>query len=199
MQRNRQKSKSNSMFRYRIIFSPIFVLLILSPFFAIGQIEFYRSYEHYKDTCNKETYKSIKLATFTNNFILLDFNGNKNKIPCDSIWGYTNEKKIFYKVKDHRGKSLKVEAINNRIVLYSDLRDNTLIFDNMIIPDKKLSVYFSKTLQDTIYPLKLQTLIEQYNLTDNEKLKLEKLRNKDRFKKKNSNTGVFYIIEEIFN
>ena len=69
----------------------------------------------------------------------------------------------------------------------------------MIIPDKKLSVYFSKTLQYTIYPLKLQTLIEQYNLTDNEKLKLEKLRNKDRFKKKNSNTGVFYIIEEIFN
>lgn len=187
------------MFRYRIIFSCIFVLLTFCPSLVIGQIEVYRSYEHYKDTCNKETYKSIKLAAFTNNFILLDFNGNKHKIPCDSIWGYTNERNIFYKVRDHRGSSLKVEIINNRIVLYSDLRDNTLIFDNMIIPDKKLLVYFSKTLQDTIYPLRFQTLIEQYNLTDDEKLKLEKLINKDRLKKKNSDTGVFYIIEAVFN
>lgn len=187
------------MVSYKIIYSSIIVLFTICPLFTTGQIEVYRSYEHYMDTSNKEIYKNIKLAAFTNNFILLDFQGNKHKILCDSIWGYTNEKYIFYKVLDHRGSSLKVETINNRIVLYSDLRDNTLIFDNMIIPDKKLLVYFSKTLQDTIYPLKLQTLIEQYNLTDDEKLKLEKLRNKDRLKKKNSDTGVFYIIEAVFN
>lgn len=186
------------MAKNKNIYLSIIILLTICPLFTTGQIEVYRNYEHYMDTSNKEIYKSIKLAAFTNNFILMDFKGIKYKIPCDSIWGYTN-KIFFYKVRDHRGSSLKVETINNRIVLYSNLRDNTLIFDNMIIPDKKLFVYFSKTLQDTIYPLKVQTLIEQYNLTDDEKLKLEKLRNKDRLKKKNSDTGIFYIIEAVFN
>jgi len=193
--------KKNGVFlmaKNKIIYLSIIILLTICPLFTTGQIEVYRNYEHYMDTSNKEIYKSIKLAAFTNNFILMDFKGIKHKIPCDSIWGYTN-KFFFYKVRDHRGSSLKVETINNRIVLYSNLRDNTLIFDNMIIPDKKLFVYFSKTLQDTIYPLKVQTLIEQYNLTDDEKLKLEKLRNKDRLKKKNSDTGIFYIIEAVFN
>lgn len=190
---------SISMVSYKIIYSSIIVLFTICPLFTTGQIEVYRSYEHYMDTSNKEIYKNIKLAVFTNNFILLDFQGNKHKMPCDSIWGYTNEKKIFYKVRDHRGSSLKVETINNSIILYSDLKDNTLIFDNMIIPDKKLLVYFSKTLKDTISPLRVQTLIEQYNLTDDEKLKLDTLRNKDRLKKKNPDTGVFYIIEAVFN
>lgn len=187
------------MAKNKIIYSSIIVLFSICPLFTTGQIEVYRSYEHYMDTSNKEIYKSIKLAAFTNNFILMDFQGNKHKIACDSIWGYTNGEKIFYKVRDRRCSSLKVETINNRIVLYSDLRDNTLIFDNMIIPDKKLFIYFSKTLHDTVYPLKAKTLIEQYSLTDDEKLKLEKLRNKDRLKKKNSDTGVFYIIEAVFN
>ena len=130
----------------------------------------------------------------------MDSTGEKYKIPCDSIWGYTNnEEKIFYKVRNHRGSSLKVETINNRIVLYSDLRDDTIIFDNMIIPDKKLLVYFSKSLQDTIYPLNEQSLKEQFKLTDNEKLKLEQLSNQNKLKKKNTSTGGFYIIEAIFN
>jgi len=186
----------SSTFIYSSIF---FVLLTICPFLAIGQIEVYRSYEHFKDTSNKEKYKSITLAIYTNNFILHDFEGNKYKIPCDSIWGYTNERNILYKVRDHRGKSLKVETINNRIVLYSKLKDDTLIFDNMIIPGKKLFVYFSTSLQDTIFPLSTKELLEKYNLNDDEKLKLESLRNKERLKEKNSKTGEFYIIEEIFN
>ena len=181
------------------IYSCIFALLTICPFFAAGQIEVYRNYEHYQDTSNKEIYESITLAFFTNNFILRDFEGNKYKIPCDSIWGYTNEKNIFYRVKDSGGGSVKVETMNNRIVLYSKLRDDTLIFDNMIIPGKKLLVYFSKNLQDTIFPLDAKTIMEKYNLNDDEKLKLENLRKKDRLKKKNSDTGDFYLIEEIFN
>lgn len=184
----------------KMIYSSIIVLLTIIPLLTNAQIEVYRSYAHYKDTNNKEIYKSIKLAAFKNNFILLDSTGEKYKIPCDSIWGYTNnEEKIFYKVRNHRGSSLKVETINNRIVLYSDLRDDTIIFDNMIIPDKKLLVYFSKSLQDTIYPLNEQSLKEQFKLTDNEKLKLEQLSNQNKLKKKNTSTGVFYIIEAIFN
>lgn len=190
---------SIAMVRYKIIYSAIIVLFSICPLFTMGQIEVYRSYGHYMDTSNKEIYKNIKLAAFKNNFILVDFKGNKHKIPCDNIWGFTNEKKIFYKVIDHRGRSLKVETINNRIILYSDLRDNTLIFDDMIIPDKILSVHFSKTLKDTIFPLEVQTLIEQYNLTDDDKLKLEKLRKKDRLRKRNSDTGAFYVIEAVFN
>lgn len=187
------------MVKNKLIYSAIIALLTICPLLTTGQIEVYRSYEHYMDTSNKELYKSIKLAAFKNNFIFMDLKGNKHKIPCDSIWGYTNEEKIFYKVKDYRGSSLKVETVNNRIVLYSDLRDDTYIFDHMIIPDKKLFVYFSKTLQDTIYPLEEHMLIEQYNLTDIEKLKLNQLRHKGRLKKKNSITGIFYIIEAIFN
>ena len=181
------------------IYSSIFVLLTFCPYFAIGQIEVYRSYEHYQDASNKETYKGITLSSFSNNFILRDFQGNKYKIHCDSIWGYTNERNILYKVRDHRGKSLKAEIINNRIVLYSDLRDDTLIFDNMIIPGKKLFVYFSTSLQDNIFPLSTKELLEKFNLNDDEKRKLERLRNKERLKKKNSKTGEFHIIEEIFN
>lgn len=181
------------------IYSSIFALLTICPFFATGQIEVYRSYEHYQDTSNKEIYKSMKMAFFTNNYILRDFNDNKYKISGDSIWGYTNEKNIFYKVRDGRGTSLKVVTINNRIVLYSDLRDDTLILYDMIIPGEKLFVYFSTNLQDTIFPLSSQKLLEKYNLNDDEKLKLENLRKKDRLKKKNSETGEFYIIEEIFN
>jgi hypothetical protein len=120
-------------------------------------------------------------------------------LTSDSIWGYTNERNILYKVRDHRGKSLKAEIINNRIVLYSDLRDDTLIFDNMIIPGKKLFVYFSTSLQDNIFPLSTKELLEKFNLNDDEKRKLERLRNKERLKKKNSKTGEFHIIEEIFN
>jgi hypothetical protein len=54
-------------------------------------------------------------------------------------------------------------------------------------------------LQDTIFPLSTQKLLEKYNLNDDEKIKLESLRNKERLKKKNSKTGEFHKIEEIFN
>jgi hypothetical protein len=69
----------------------------------------------------------------------------------------------------------------------------------MILPGKKLFVYFSTSLQDTIFPLSTQKLLEKYNLNDDEKIKLESLRNKERLKKKNSKSNpparcIFYIL-----
>jgi len=79
----------------KIIYSAIIVFFTFYPLLTTGQIEVYRSYEHFRDTNNKEIYKNIKQADFTNNFILRGFQGIKHKIPCDSIWGYTDEKNIL--------------------------------------------------------------------------------------------------------
>ncbi len=120
----------------------------------------------------------------------------KERIPRSSIWGYENEKGDLYRVWGDL--PLKVDFSNDRIVLYLIKKDDTILLDDMIIPDAKNIIYFSSNLSDKIHKMNLDSLLSQMDFSVQEKEKIVELDKKNRLKKKNSDTKKYYLVEAVF-
>ncbi len=162
---------------------------------AFGQVKVFSSYNDFIN--NKyDTYKSLRKADLSNNFILRDSLNQRSRIPRSSIWGYEDEKGITHRVWD--GLPLKVDFSNERLVIYLVRKDETIILDDLIIPDTKNIIYFSRSLSSEVYKMNLESILAHIDLNPQEKEMLIQLDKKNRLKKKNSDTRKYYLVEAIF-
>lgn len=175
-------------------------LILLCTLFTLtfpvfGQVKVFNSSNDFINN-KPDVYKSLRKAVISNNFILRDSLNQKLRIPRNSIWGYEDEKGITYRVWD--GLPLKVDFSNERLVIYLRRKDETIILGDMIIPDTKNLIYFSASVSSQVYKLNLESILEYIDLNPQEKEMLIQLDKKNKLKKKNPDTGKYYLVETIF-
>lgn len=162
---------------------------------AFGQVKVFKSYNDYINQ-KYDTYQSLRKADLSNKFVLKDSVKQRVRIPRNSIWGYKDEKGDLYRVWDDL--VYKIDFSNERLVIYLVKKDETILIDDLIIPDTKNIIYFSKTLRSDVYKLNLDALLSHVDFSSQEKEMLIQLDRKNRLKKKNSDTRNYYLVETIF-
>lgn len=175
-------------------------LILLSTLFTLtcpvsGQVKVFSSSINFINN-EYDTFKSLRIADLSNNFILKDSLNQRSRIPRNSIWGYEDEKGITHRVWD--GLPLRVDFSNERIVIYLIRKDETTILNDLIIPDTKNIIFFSANLSSEVYKMSLESILAHIDLNPQEKEMLIQLDKKNRLEEKNSNTQKYYLVETIF-
>lgn len=174
----------------------LFLTLALAcSFSTFGQVKVFKTYNDYSNG-KFDSYAQIRKADLSNNFIVKDDSNNKKRIPRTSIWGYQDEKGNLYRVWNEI--PLMVDFSNNRIIIYLSKKDDTILLDDMIIPDTKNILYFSSNLSGVIHKMTLDSLLANIDFSKQEKEKIVEIDKKNRLKKKNSDTKKYYLVEAVF-
>ncbi|MBA3900604.1 MAG: hypothetical protein H0X62_10405 [Bacteroidetes bacterium] len=158
----------------------LLTLALACSFSTFGQVKVFKTYDDYSNG-KFDSYTQIRKADLSNNFIVKDDSNNKKRIPRASIWGYQDEKGNLYRVWNDL--PLKVDFSNNRIVIYLSKKDDTILLDDMIIPDTKNILYFSTNLSDEIHKMTLDSLLSDIDFTKQEKEKIIEIEKKTGLKK----------------
>lgn len=169
-------------------------LALAYPFSAFGQVKVFNSYNDYAngifDAYNQKGVAGPNLESY---LIVKDDANKRTRILMSSIWGYQDEKGDLYRVRGD--VPLKVDYHNDRIVIYFNKKDDTIILGDMIIPDTKTILYFSSDLSSGIYKLNLESLLSKINFSDHEKERIAGLDKNGRLTKKNSDTNQYCLVE----
>jgi hypothetical protein len=173
----------------------LIVVLLLKTNNTNAQVSMFQSYEDYKNRTEALQYAEIR-ETVTNNFIVIDNTGMKKKINRNNIWGYQLGNDSLFRVWNRT--SLKVDAIHPSIVIYYTTTDESIVLENMVIPQSGRNYYFSSSLNGEITALTSASLAQHYHFTQPQLNKIKSLSKTDKITKKNPATGTYYLLEEVF-
>jgi hypothetical protein len=172
-------------------------LALAYPFSAFGQVKVFNSYSDYANGVFDAYKKTGEAGPSLENYLIVKDDANKRtRILMSSIWGYQDEKGNLHRVR--KDMPLKVDFHNDRIVIYFDKKDDTIILGDMIIPGTKTILYFSSDLSSEIYKLNQESLLSVIDFSEQEKERIAALDKKGRLSKKNSDTNVYYLVEALF-
>lgn len=172
-------------------------LALAYPFSAFGQVEVFNSYNEFANGVFDAYKQTGEAGPNLENYLIVKDDANKRtRILMSSIWGYQDEKEDLYRVREDM--PLRVDFHNERIVIYFDKKDDTIILGDMIIPGTKTILYFSSDLSAEIYKLNLESLLSVIDFSDQEKARIAALDKKGRLSKKNSDTNAYYLVEALF-
>jgi hypothetical protein len=177
----------------------IVVIISFIPSLSFGQFNIYKTVEEFENKKPFRVSKEIQFMMFSKKVKLYDYRGKSEKIHRDSLWGYSHEKKGNIKYfRISQGRSFEIEVIHDKIIMYKFVNKTVTSVNSWVLPDKAISYFFSKTLYSDLKKITADNLRNAYKFNNRQNKKLIELSKERKLNKKNIETNVFFIIEELF-